>query len=81
MVNPNTIANLFARAVDSKYKGQVSEPTNDDYDVCDYLLKVLDSVMRSSTFVFDEQSTLVFHDLNDEDEDIDVNYSEIENLC
>ena len=37
--------------------------------------------MRSSTFVFDEQSTLVFHDLNDEDEDIDVNYSEIENLC
>jgi hypothetical protein len=35
--------------------------------------------MRSSNFIFDEQSNLVFHNSNDEDVDIDVNYSEIEN--
>jgi hypothetical protein len=34
--------------------------------------------MRSSNFVLDEHSTLMFHDLNDED--VDVDYSEIDNL-
>jgi hypothetical protein len=80
MVNPNKIVKLFASAVESKYKEESSEPTNDDYVVCDYLLKILNSVMRSSTFVLDEQSTLAFHDFNDEDENFDVDYSEIENI-
>jgi hypothetical protein len=34
--------------------------------------------MQSSNFVLDERSNLMFHDLNDED--VDIDYSEIDNL-
>ncbi len=76
--NSNIIVKLFASAMESKYPVEASKPTNDDNEVCNYLLKILGSIMRSSTFVLDERSTLMSHDLNDED--IDVDYSEIENL-
>jgi len=74
-INPNTMTNLFARAIESKYKVQNSETINDEYEV--YLLKVIDSVMRSSTYIFHTHSTSILYDLNDEDIDINVNYSKI----
>ena len=79
MINPNTVIKLLSEKVASKYKEKPSEPTDDEHELSEYLLQVLESILKSSTFVFDEQSTLVFRDFN-EDEDDSADFNEIEDL-